>query len=299
MTLCLAWKQGKNIFFASDSRLSKPPPILPNSSPVTNDANKVFKIRAEFYNSLPERFSGIPAKATRQATYGLCFAGSYLNGSILADTLDDFLSNLLVNQNSDISIDNISQIAFAIYKQVSRQFIKLNGNDIKCEVLFGGYCLNKGAFKLYKFSPKEAPKYEDISEYLKEEINLDAQTILLGDKIAKQKAEELLNKINADYTHYHLLREIIKDENIPTVGGNIQIGYFDIDKFTTHGIVEHSSFEDDNGNLQIKDIYKLRGLVLDFQDKELLSGKLQIHKPFFSPFSKEKDELIRRQGQNG
>lgn len=292
MTLCLAWKQGQKIYFASDSRLTNS-----DNTVLTNYASKIFKIGVVIHNQFPETFSGLPEKPIHQTTYGLCFSGSYLNGSILSDTIDNFLSNILVGPYSDISIDNLSNIAFAIYKQVSQQLMEINNCKGLSEVLFGGYCLKTNNFKLFKFFPKGFVSGQ-ILEFGKEEINLDCQTILLGDEPAKQKAQELLKKIDTDYTRYHLLREIIQDMTLPTVGGNIQVGCFQPREFKTHGIVEPSSYKDSNGYPQIEDTYKFSGLVLDLGDtnSELFSGKIQTYEAFLCLFQNEKNELIKQHG---
>jgi len=293
MTLCLAWKQGENIYFASDSRLMSSEETI-----LTDYASKIFKVGVEIYKDLPELFSGLPKKPIHQTTYGLCFSGSYLNGSILANTIDSFLSNILVVPYSDISIDNLSNIAFTIYKQVSQQLMQTSNENGLSQVLFGGYCLQTNDFKLYKFFPKDI-EYGQVLEFGKEEINLNSQTILLGDAPAKLKAEELLEKVDAEYTHYHLLREIIQDTTFKTVGGNIQVGCFQPSKFRTHGFTEPSSYRDNDGYLQIEETYILSGLKLDFKDinNELFSGKIYPNELFFSPFQKEKMELIQQQGQ--
>ena len=293
MTLCLAWKQGNSFYFASDSRLTNS-----DKTVLTNYATKIFKIGVQIYKDFPEIFSAIPQKSIYQTTYGLCFSGSYLNGTVLANTIDNFLSNILIGPLSDISIDNLSNIAFAIYKQVSEQLISINRDSGLSEALFGGYCLKTNEFKLYKFYPKEITPNQ-LFEFGKEEINLNKQTVFLGDKLPKEKAEEFLKKIDKNYTHYNLLKEIIQDSSLHTVGGDIQIGCFQLRKFKTHGFVETTLFEDENDNIQIKDIYKFNGLKLDMEDSksELFSGKIQTYEAFYNIFPKEKAELIKQQGK--
>jgi len=293
MTLCLAWKQGDSINFASDSRLTES-----DKTVLTNYASKIFKINVEIYENLPEIFSGEPERSLHQTTYGLCFTGSYLNGSLLADTIDNFLSNILIGGQSDISIDSLSNIAFAIYKQVNTQLLVIHGDKKLSEVLFGGYCLKTNEFKLYKFSPKERVQNQSV-EFQKEEIRLDNQTILIGDNNAKQKAEELLKNVNVDYTHYHVLRDIINDKELLTVGGNIQVGQFKPNKFKIHGISEPKLIDSTDGSSEVVDVYKLSGLELDLgnADSELFSGKINTYEAFISPFQKEKMELVKRQIQ--
>lgn len=289
MTLCLAWKQGQEIYFASDSRLTDT-----QKSVLTNDATKIFKVGVEIYGPVRSEEPEIPEPLLHQTTFGLCFTGSYLNGSLLADTIEEVLSNLQgTPEYSDFSIDNLTDIAFAIYKQVSKQLTEIHRENGLTEVLFGGYCPVNSEFKLYKFYPKPLISNETL-DYEKEELNLNGQTILIGDKSAKEKAGELLKNLNRQYSHFHLLRDVINNTDIPTVGGNIQAGLFRPIKFKTYGIVEYSTFEDDYGMLQVKDSYKFRGLSLDFDDTELRKGNINIKKTFFNPFEHEREEFFNQ-----
>jgi len=289
MTLCLAWKRGQEIYFASDSRLTDN-----QKSVLTDDATKIFKVGVEVYGPVRSEEPEIPEPLLHHTTFGLCFTGSYLNGSLLADTIEEVLSNLQgTPEYSDFSIENLTDIAFAIYKQVSKQLTEIHRENGLTEVLFGGYCPVNSEFKLYKFYPKPLIVGEPL-DYEKEEVNLDGQTILIGDKAAKEKAGELLSNLNRQYSHFHLLRDVINNTDVPTVGGNIQAGLFRPKKFKTYGIVEYSTFEDDYGMLQVKDSYKFRGLSLDFDDTELRKGNINIKKTFFNPFEHEREEFFNQ-----
>ncbi|MDQ1855626.1 hypothetical protein [Chryseobacterium sp. WLY505] len=287
MTLCLAWKQEQEIYFASDSRLTNP-----DKSKITDDATKIFKIGVEIYDAISSETPNAQEELLHRTNFGLCFTGSYLNGSLLADTIEEVLSNLQGSpQISDFSIDNLSDIAFAIYKQVSRQLTTINREKGVSEVLLGGYCPINKNFKLYKFSPDIQ---EGLLDFTKETVDIDKSPYFIGDITAKSRAEELVLKIDEKYSQFHLLREIITDNNIPTVGGNIQIGAFRSNNFKTHGIIEYSSFKNEHGLLEVKDNFKFRGLSLDFNDNELRKGNINIKKAFLNPFKNERDLLFKQ-----
>ncbi|MCG8311054.1 MAG: hypothetical protein MI975_26945 [Cytophagales bacterium] len=288
MTLCLAWKNRNEIYFASDSRLTDG-----NHGIVTDNATKVFKVDVEIYGARDSSNPDAGEPLIHQTKYGICFSGSYLNGSLLADSIEEILSNIQISPYSDYSIDNLSDIAFAIYKQVSKQITEINGSLGLSEVLFGGYCLMNKDFHLYKFAPLPIQQ-NTLIDFEKSKIDLTKQTILLGDEKAKAAAKKLLFKINSSYSHFHLLREIIRDDSIQTVGGNIQSGIFYPSIFKTYGIVEYTSEEDEWGFLQVRDNYRFRGLKLDFNDSELRKGNLNIHKTFFNPFEDERDKLFKQ-----
>lgn len=285
MTLCLAWQQDDEVFFASDSRLTES-----NQRTITDEATKIFRIGVEIYGAIPSETPNVEEKLLHRTNFGFCFTGSYLNGSLLADTMEEVLSS--IQCISDITIDNLSAIAFAIYKQVSTQLIQIHRENGLSEVLLGGYCPVSKEFKLYKFYSKSIIQGGLIC-FQKDTIEMNGTPIFIGDNLAKNEAKKLSKKIDRHYSYFHLLREIIKNKDIPTVGGNIQAGVFRLANFKTNGIVEYSTFKDDFGNLRVKDSYKFRGLSLDFDDNELRSGNINIKKMFFNPFQNERDNYFR------
>ena len=162
MTLCLAWKINDEIYFASDSRLTS------GDSIITDEANKIFKVKVEIYGPRPGHTPNAIEPLIYQTTFGLCFAGSYINGSVLADTLEDVLSNIQATPYSDISIDNLSEIAFAVYRIVTNELMYRHRMDGLSEVLIGGYCPKDKKFRLYRFSPKFEPG--ELIDFQKEDL---------------------------------------------------------------------------------------------------------------------------------
>lgn len=292
MTLCLAWKQGGQTHFASDSRLTDG-----DSSITTDDATKVFKIRVEIYGPVSSENPNQKEPLIHQTTFGLCFSGSYLNGSIIADTIEEVLSNIQATPYSDISIENLSNIAFVIYKQVSTQLMQIHSEKGLSTVLLGGYCPSNSDFKLYQFSQKRIVQGEML-EFEKQTIELTKEAYYIGNSSAIEKAKQLSSKLSNEYTYFHILREIIKDGEIKTVGGNIQCGLFRPMTFRSYGLVEYSTIENEIGMLQVEHSYKFRGLSLNLDDNELRSGDVHIHIPFFNPFESERNEYFKQVFEN-
>jgi hypothetical protein len=289
MTLCLAWKNNNEIHFASDSRLTDK-----NKIAVTNDATKIFKIGVEIYGPIDSDNPNNSEKLIHRTNFGLCFTGSYLNGSLLADTMEEILTNIQGAPNySDYSIENLTDIAFAVYKQVSIQLMEINGIDGLSEVLIGGYCPIENHFKLFKFSPNPIIAGQELS-FQKTTINLESEIVFIGDKSAKTEAKKLIKKLGKNYSKFHLLRDIIKNNSISTVGGNIQAGLFSNCNFKTYGIVEYSLIENDYGNETVESKFKFRGLIIDFDDSELRKGFINIRKTFFNPFEHEREEYFKK-----
>ncbi|PZF71575.1 hypothetical protein [Taibaiella soli] len=287
MTLCLAWRNGNAAYLASDSRLTDA------EKKVTSDeATKIFKIGVEVYAPTPHDDPYQEPQLLHRTNYGLCFAGSYLNGSILADTIGEVLSNIqAVPDQSDISIENLSNIAFGVYEQVSRPLMSIHNECGLSSVFFGGYCLETEVFRLYKFYALQDAPGQPVY-FKKDEMALTNTPIYLGDSNAIIKAEELIALKKPGYTHFHLLREIIKDGEIATVGGKMQFGEFKWNTFKTNGIVEYSLEPNESGIKQVIGHFNYRGLSLDLNDKALRSGHINIMKTFFDPFESERWELF-------
>jgi hypothetical protein len=278
MTLCMAWKQNSKFYFASDSRLTGD-----NNNEITDDATKIFKIEAKIYGPM-EREDDRPS-LLMQRRFGMCFAGSYLNGSILAQASEGILSGISVTSISEISIDDLSKILFNVYRQISYELGLRHGFAGLAEVLFGGYCPKTNAFKLYKFSWR----YDDnnVVEYYREECAIGNQPILLGD--GKEKALQKITDINNEYTCFHLLRDMICDESIISVGGPIQVGVFFENSFDVNGVIEYSFHEDGNGVRTLIEKYTFRGFDLNFDNNEFGLGHIINNNIFEDPFFKERD----------
>lgn len=277
MTLCIAWKNGSQINFTSDSRLSS------SQGVITDSASKIFKINLKI-KSPTDKIKNTES-ISYQSNFGLCFTGSYLNGSLMAGAMDLLFSNIqAAPEFSDISIENLSDIAFNIYKKVSIQLMERTQREGLAQALFGGYCPLKKVFKLYKFEFTE----DEVVEFSKNEINISDLPTFIGDTLAIEKANDLKDNISSDYDYYHLLKDIIKDTSISTVGGDIQSGIFENENFDIYGIVDY--YIDESLDFpQVKSVFKFRGLEIDFDVDDLRSGYINPAISFMNPFEKERD----------
>jgi hypothetical protein len=277
MTLCLAWKQDENIYFISDSRLTDN-----DKNIITDNATKIYNINLKLFSSTSSDTSEDNESPLYDSSFGMCFSGSYLNGSILADTIGEIFSTLQVAPDiSDYSLEALSNIAFNIYKQVSTQLTMINREAGLCEVLFGGYCPIYKNFSLYKF---HANFENETIEYKITKQNLTNEAILIGNFNAQEKAKELIKNINKDYNYFHLLQDIIIDHKIPEVGGEIQNGIFKNHEFKIYGIVESEKKQDEFGNETISNKFKFRGIEINYEDDDIIKYNMIFKKNYFDPF---------------
>lgn len=285
MTLCIAWKQHERVYFASDSRLTNPDKTI-----ITNYATKIFKIKVAGIGPSPDE---APIFST---DFGLCFTGSYLNGSLIADTISEVLSNLQVTPYSDYSIDNLSEIAFVVYKNVSVQLMELNREKGLAKALLGGLCPFANIFKLYEFAPN--PSYTGSQmEFIKTEIIIAENSAFLGDNDAQCAATDLREKLSKTYSYFHILRDIINNAEISTVGGQIQVGVFEENTFRTSGIAEYALHKDEYGFHSVNNKLTFRGIDFGFIDSELRIGNINVVKTFFDPFELEHMQLFHQANQ--
>lgn len=291
MTLCIAWKKEKEIFMVSDSRLSN------GQGVVTDEASKIFKIDVKIYGPNPED-RNIPAPLLHQTAFGMCFCGSYLNGSIIADTFEEVLSNIQgTAQYSDFSLNALVKIAFSIYQQVSLQLIAIHRTFGISTVLIGGYCPVRGEFGLYEFKAGQ-PAADMPLDFAMNTIDLDhTNPYYIGDSRAIDAAVELGRNIDDIITHFHVMRSIIKDPQYDTVGGNIQAAKFYPYTFETYGIAQYSVEQEPTGP-QIKDSYTFRGFSLDLEQDSIIEANLLVNKKMFNPFQHERDQMFRDIMQN-
>lgn len=294
MTLCLAWKRGHSISFASDSRLSSA-----DGSVTTDIATKIFKLNVKIYSVEKKEL-------LYDLQYGLCFCGSYLNGSLLADTISEILSALEIKETDTIDAETIIQIAFEIFQDVSTHLMAIHGKYGLSNVIIGGQCPKSKEFKIFQFTWAYKADGTGIDFILKVE-NFEEPIIFIGDSNAVELAMQLKDKISYDkaplYTEYHLLRDIINNPDVKGVGGEIQTGHFVNGNFKTFGMVDYEIFPlPGNDNLHwVKGVYTFRGIPISRALDNLKNVTVRTGKVFMAPFidkEKELQEQAKKMNEN-
>lgn len=290
MTLCLAWRKGKEVFYASDSRLTEQYQNRQDGSieynRLTDIAIKIMKINVKIDGPITcEGNSEIPSPKLYNSTYGVCYCGGQMMANLIANTLDEVLSSLQCFQLTNINIEKIADIAFKIYKTVTTEVLRdYQDPNATCKMLFSGHCPQTGTFKSYCFSydcKKNECKFEII--------DLKETPYYIGDSIAIDKAHELESNLSDVYTPIHLLRDIIKDPDYETVGGGIQIGRFSNKDFETLGITYATREYDEYNNPNLEDHYVYRGIQFNLKDFD----GINITKMFLLAFEKERNNLSK------
>jgi hypothetical protein len=246
VTLCIAWKQEQAIHLASDSRLT----IANNSY-----ADVGIKVLPLPYRILQpaNQDSSQAREVAYQGQLGMCFAGSAVNSLMIKESVAAVLQDLQYAPGyTDVSLKGISEFIFKAYKLISQEICKTAvGHKGIADFIVCGQCPMSGLLRAFKFST-DINNVHSLNEVLTE-----SKHEFLGSGACHVNRSTSLIR-NIDYLN--LLQEIIRDESIPSVGGNIQYGTLHNNGFKVFGIVEL-------GN----SIHYWRG-ALDMNSEYFLSG---------------------------
>lgn len=231
MTLCVLWKQDGNVHFASDSRLTL------GSNSYTDIAIKVMTAPYTIHAPLMEGEEN--KKVIYTGDVGICFAGSAINSLFIKETVSELLKNLqFVPDHTDLTIRNLALLVFKVYKKISEELCStiLREKGIS-EFFLTGLLPNDDTAKTYCFSTDPKTNIHTYKEILLNE----GEVIFSG--TGKVKAEEIKKQKNKYYkSELSILADVIFDDDVPSVGGNIQYGRLTNCTFKTYGVHEIVSY---------------------------------------------------------
>lgn len=246
MTLCIAWKQEQAIHLASDSRLT----IAENSY-----ADVGIKVLSLPYRILePASQNQTLARGIAyQGELGMCFAGSALNSLMIKESVAAVLQDLQYAPGyTDVSLKGISEFIFKAYRLISQKVCETAiGHKGIADFIICGQCPSTGSLRAFKFAT-------DMSNvHSLEEVLVNSRHEFLGSGAAYVNPNAMPSR-NVDYLE--LLRDMICNDSIPSVGGSIQYGTLHNNGFKIFGIADLN-----NG------VHYWRG-ALDMNSEYFLSG---------------------------
>lgn len=260
MTLCVAWRTDNNVHFASDSRISFA------SKSYADVGIKVLSIPYNLYSPSPERnldFSG---------ELGMCFAGSAVNSFVIKESILEILKDIQYAPGySDISMDALSQLVFATYREISKLVCETSiGGNGRAALIIAGWCNEKNCIRSFLMLTSDQ-NVHSCEEVLSEQN----KHIFIGN--ADAKAEHLLTKNPTNSDYLYTLKNIIDDDSVPGVGGHIQYGNFNGKHFKVYGITE---FDQLAGK-----VHYWRG-ALDINSDDFMNSKRSLVPglPYIDPF---------------
>jgi hypothetical protein len=222
MTLCIVWRDGSNIKFVSDSRLSF------GRAGSSDFGIKVARIPFNIYGSdgpgsvTPLLFSG---------ELGMTFAGSAVGALMVKEALAEVIFSLQVFPFDDFGMDAISDYMFRAYRVISRDLCATILEQGRTCIVFAGFCATHQklrAFRMETDAKNLTHKFEVLTQ--------DGDMEILGS--GENTARSLMPKEARERDVIDVLQCVIDDSSVPDVGGNIQYGSFVGSKFQPAGIAK-------------------------------------------------------------
>ena len=280
MTLVIAHRLNNHISLSSDSRISF------GTLGHIDYGIKVFSVPVKIYS--PTSSETNVTNLDYDYKLGLAVVGSAINAYTVKESVYEILQHLqYLPGYTDLSMEGIAGLVFKVFKKTTLDLgdiIQANGI---CELILAGYCPIQNKVRIYKFSC-------DTSTY---PIRPFHEEILIANGIeffgsGKTEANNIHTQ-NINLSPLHIIRQVINDGNVATVGGGLQYGEFVINNFTIYG-VENYELNDDGTFKEY--LYTLRGINLYKDEFERGDDGFHVAYKFKRPFEQEIKNIWRQQG---
>ena len=170
---------------------------------------------------------------------------------------------------TDTSMAGIANFIFTAYRMISREVCASSlGPNGRANILIGGQCTATNTLRVFLLSTDNS-NVHSLTETL-----INTNHIFIG--AGASEAGRRLPQNPSDLDYFNVLKYVIDDSNVPTVGGHIQYGRFRGNRFIVYGIVE----------LGEGDVHYWRG-VLDLNSREFMAGHESFVPgfPYIDPFA--------------
>lgn len=225
MTLCIAWKSNGKVHFASDSRLT----VAQNS--FADVGVKVLSLPYQILDPVDEN-GGTVRSVAFSGELGMCFAGSAVNSLTIKESMVEILKTLQhVPGHTDTSMAGIAKFIFTAYRVISQRICETAlGRKGAASIMIGGMCPIEKSVRVFLFST-DAQNHHSFREILTTYCHE-----FLGS--GKDVAEDNLPQNPSDSDYMNILKMVIDDPAVDSVGGNVQYGEFKNNQFVVYGIIE-------------------------------------------------------------
>jgi len=225
MTLCIVWRDGSNIKFVSDSRLSF------GSAGTSDFGIKVVRIPFNIYG--PDE-PGSDRSLILSGDLGMAFAGSAIGALMVKEALAEVLFSMQaipIFDDHAYGMDSIANFVFCAYEVISKELCAImDKNGCTC-IVFGGHCAIQNKLRAFRIETDDQ-KQRHKSEVLTG--NTDMEIFGSGGHAARKQMPERATERDI----IDVLQRVIDDPTVPSVGGNIQYGSFAGSKFQPAGIAK-------------------------------------------------------------
>lgn len=222
MTLCMVWKARGNIIFLSDSRLTF-------GIPTSDTGIKVVRIP---FNIFEPGSPGQDPKLILSGDLGMTFAGSSAVALMMKEALAEVVFQIQGIPNyHDLDMNGISDLIFRGFKVTAQSIGAAIFEGNLTTVIFAGYCPTENRLRAFRMDVDKSNQCR-INEILLHEGEIE--TIGSG----KKQADAMLPNIPNDRNMVEIMKEVIQDPTVDSVGGNIQYGSFFGTRFQPYGVIE-------------------------------------------------------------
>lgn len=283
MTLVIARKNiDGQVILSSDSRISF------SDSEYIDYGVKIFRISTKIYS--PTDHETKQQKLVYDQTLGLAITGSAVNAYTVKEILVEMLQNLQYAPGyTDFSLEGIAKLIRKVLSMTNTDLGAIMNKRGLSQLILSGYCPNTLNIRTFKFE-FDYTSYPVKTDY--KEILSDPGVEFFGS--GKTEAE-LLYKENNSLSPYHIIKRVIKEAKVPTVGGGIQAGEFENNNFKILGIEDYSV--DESGYFEDY-LLTLRGITLYKNEFETGMDEFHISNTFLQPFEKDIDDLIKKKNND-
>jgi hypothetical protein len=238
MTAIAIWcnneiEENPSLWIVSDSRVSK------GNSLLIEDAAKVFTL--PIICKAPGS-SGFFTDIYYQHSFGFCFAGSTLMGQNSFLALQPLLGNLSSVENYIPSIEDVGNYILNYLKKTFDDYKISGGASAVFEAAIFGYCHVAKKLQIIHISPVFEPSGCFLTMTTKS-CTKRSDFIYLGDNKTEMK-KKISNALNSETVPgrpvtrapRYVIDDAIEDEQMSSIGGDIQLGIADTHGFMTYKI---------------------------------------------------------------
>ncbi|HEY8098153.1 MAG TPA: hypothetical protein VIE65_18995 [Methylobacter sp.] len=270
MTLCIVWRDGSNIKFVSDSRLSF------GGMGTSDFGIKVVRIPFNIYG--PDE-PGSDKPLILSGDLGMAFAGSAVGALMVKEALAEVLFSMqavpVFGDYADCGMDSIADFVFRAYGVISQELCATIFEHGRTCIVFGGFCATQNKLRAFRMET-DVQNQRHISEVLTKDADME----IFGSGKGKTAADSLMPKGARERDIIDVLQRVIDDSSVPDVGGNIQYGSFAGLKFQPAGVAKlgdadelgHSGVHYWRGSLDLNgpDFDPINGLTPNFPVLDLI-----------------------------
>lgn len=229
MTLCVVWRDDGIVNFASDSRLTLKEKSTESSAVYTDIAIKVLSLPYKIFNPTYENKTSV----AYEGELGMCFAGNAINSLFIKETIVELIKDLQLTPGyTDISMQGIADYMFSIYKPITEKVCDaVMGGSGRAFIIIGGFCPDLGKVRVFSMETDVNNKHT-LTELLKQNndhfFTGSGKAIAIKNLTCQPTSKDILKT----------LQFVINDVDTESVGGKIQYGSFQDEKFSVSGIAD-------------------------------------------------------------